>query len=107
MVGRQTPVLALFVPMLLLFLVDGVRGFRQLWPLALVTGAVFAVVQFWCSQHFAYELTDVVASLIGFAAAVVMLRFWTPRTPDDQRSRVEAEPLTGRRVTLAVLPYAW
>ncbi|QLJ04313.1 L-lactate permease [Streptomyces sp. NEAU-sy36] len=105
-VGRQTPVLALFVPMLLLFLVDGVRGFRQLWPLALVTGGVFAVVQFWCSQHFAYELTDVVASLIGFAAAVVMLRFWTPRTPDDQRSRVEAEPLTGRRVTLAVLPYA-
>ncbi|MEW2624062.1 L-lactate permease [Streptomyces sp. NPDC048106] len=104
-VGRQTPVLALFVPMLLLFLVDGVRGFRQLWPVALVTGGVFAVVQFWCSTHFAYELTDVVASLLGFAAAVVMLRFWTPQTPEDQRSQVETEPLTRRRVTLAVLPY--
>ncbi|MGF3215450.1 L-lactate permease [Streptomyces albidoflavus] len=104
-VGRQSPVLALFVPLLLLFLVDGTRGLRQLWPIALVTGAVFAVAQFWCSSHFAYELTDVVAALAGFAAAVLMLRFWKPATPEDQRSKVEAEPLTLRRVNLAVLPY--
>lgn len=104
-VGRQSPVLALFVPLLLLFLVDGTRGLRQLWPIALVTGAVFAVAQFWCSAHFAYELTDVVAALAGFAAAVLMLRFWHPTTPEDQRSQVEPEPLTPRRVGLAVLPY--
>ncbi|MFJ6787578.1 L-lactate permease [Streptomyces angustmyceticus] len=104
-IGRQSPLLALFVPQLLLFLVDGWRGLRQLWPIALVTGGVFALAQFWCSAHFAYELTDVVAALAGFAAAVLMLRLWTPQTPDDQRSRVDAEPLTGRRVTLAVLPY--
>ncbi|WP_372348423.1 L-lactate permease [Streptomyces sp. KL116D] len=104
-VGRQTPILALFVPMLLLFLVDGVRGFRQLWPIALVTGAVFGVVQFLCSSYFAYELTDVVSSLAAFATAVLMLRVWTPKTPDDQRSQVEPEPLTARRVTLATLPY--
>ncbi|MGW9173963.1 L-lactate permease [Streptomyces decoyicus] len=104
-IGRQSPLLALFVPQLLLFLVDGLRGLRQLWPIALVTGAVFALAQFWCSAHFAYELTDVVAALAGFGAAVIMLRFWSPTTPDDQRSLVEAEPLTGRRVSLAVLPY--
>ncbi|MEU6332742.1 L-lactate permease [Streptomyces sp. NPDC047049] len=104
-IGRQSPLLALFVPLLLLFLVDGRRGLRQLWPVALVTGSVFALAQFWCSAHFAYELTDVVAALAGFGAAVVMLRFLSPTTPDDQRSRVEAEPLTRRRVTLAVLPY--
>ncbi|MDQ8704915.1 L-lactate permease [Streptomyces sp. LHD-70] len=104
-VGRQSPLLALFVPLLLLFIVDGRRGVRQLWPIALVTGAVFAVAQFWCSAHFAYELTDVVAALAGFAAAVLMLRFWAPHTPDEQRSQVEAEPLTTRRVVLAVLPY--
>ncbi|MDT0454916.1 L-lactate permease [Streptomyces sp. DSM 41527] len=104
-IGRQSPLLALFVPLLLLFLVDGRRGLRQLWPIALVTGSVFALAQFWCSAHFAYELTDVVAALAGFGAAVVMLRFWSPTTPDDQRSRVEDEPLTGRRVRLAVLPY--
>ncbi|MEV6164962.1 L-lactate permease [Streptomyces sp. NPDC052052] len=104
-IGRQSPLLALFVPLLLLFVVDGMRGVRQLWPIALVTGFVFAVAQFWCSGHFAYELTDVVASLAGFAAAVLMLRFWKPRTPEGQLSQVENEPLTPRRVTFAVLPY--
>ncbi|WP_016910602.1 L-lactate permease [Streptomyces xiaopingdaonensis] len=104
-VGRQSPVLALFVPLLLLFLIDGWRGVRQLWRIALLTGFVFGVAQYWCSAHFAYELTDVVAALAGFAAAVLMLRFWRPRTPEDQLSQVEAEPLTPRRVVLAVLPY--
>ncbi|MEU5208534.1 L-lactate permease [Streptomyces sp. NPDC020742] len=105
-IGRQSPLLALFVPQLLLFIVDGRRGVRQLWPVALVTGAVFALAQFWCSAHFAYELTDVVAALAGFGAAVLMLRLWTPTTPDEARSQVAPEPLTGRRTTLAVLPYA-
>lgn len=41
----------------------------------------------------------------GFGAAVLMLRFWKPSTPDDQRSQVENEPLTRRRVSYAVLPY--
>lgn len=104
-VGRQTPVLALFVPLLLLFLVDGRRGMRQVWPIALVTGVVFALAQFWCSSHFSYELTDVVASLAGLAAAVLMLRFWSPATPDDQRSHVEPEPLGASRVFLALFPY--
>lgn len=104
-VGRQTPILALFVPLLLLFLVDGRRGMKQAWPIALVTGTVFAVAQFWCSAHFSYELTDVVASLAGLAAAVVMLRFWAPTTPDDQRSQVEAERLSGSRVFMALFPY--
>ncbi|NLV79383.1 MAG: L-lactate permease [Rhodococcus sp.] len=104
-VGRQTPVLALFVPMLLLFLVDGRRGFRQVWPIALVTGVAFAIAQFWCSSHFSYELTDVVAALVGLAAAVIMLRFWTPSTPEDQHSHVSAEPIGAARTAMALFPY--
>ncbi|MGN5237345.1 MULTISPECIES: lactate permease LctP family transporter [unclassified Rhodococcus (in: high G+C Gram-positive bacteria)] len=104
-VGRQTPLLALFVPMLLLFLVDGRRGFRQVWPIALVTGAAFALAQFWCSSHFSYELTDVVASLVGLAAAVIMLRFWGPRTPDDQLSQASAEAIGPTRTMFALFPY--
>src|ERR687883_371836 len=32
MVGRQTPFLALLVPLILVFMVDGMRGLRQTWP---------------------------------------------------------------------------
>ena len=40
MVGRQTPFLALIVPLILVGMVDGRRGVRQTWPAALVGGLV-------------------------------------------------------------------
>jgi lactate permease len=39
MVGRQTPLLALFVPLILVGMVDGRRGIRQTWPAAVVGGS--------------------------------------------------------------------
>src|SRR3954467_14221772 len=41
MVGRQTPILAVFVPFVLVGLVDGWKGIRETWPVALVAGLVF------------------------------------------------------------------
>ncbi|MER7084164.1 L-lactate permease, partial [Saccharopolyspora kobensis] len=38
-VGRQTPLLAVLVPVLLVLVVDGRRGVRQTWPAAPVTSA--------------------------------------------------------------------
>ncbi|HEY0117554.1 MAG TPA: L-lactate permease, partial [Cellulomonas sp.] len=104
-VGRQTPVLAAFVPLLLLVLVDGRRGLRQCWPIALVTGLAFAVLQFLTSNFFTYELTDIVAALGGLAAAVLMLRFWRPVVPESEATRLEVSPhgaLTGSRIFWAV-----
>ena len=42
MVGRQTPFLALIVPLILIGMVDGRRGIRQTWPIAVVGGLTFA-----------------------------------------------------------------
>ena len=78
-VGHQTPVLAFIVPTLLVLLVDGRRGVRQVWPVALVIGLAFAVAQWLAATHLSVELTDIVASLTGLAAGVVLLRFWQPR----------------------------
>src|SRR5436309_960924 len=46
MVGRQCPLLAFFLPFLLVTMVAGVRGARQVWPAAFTAGGVFAVMQF-------------------------------------------------------------
>ena len=48
MVGRQTPFLAVIVPLILIGMVDGRRGIRQTWPAAVVGGVAFAVGQFLC-----------------------------------------------------------
>ena len=81
MVGRQTPVLALIVPLILVYMVDGRRGVRQIWPVAVLGGVAFAVGQFLCANYFSVELTDIVASLLATASIVAFLRVWSPSEP--------------------------
>jgi lactate permease len=81
MVGRQTPFLALVVPLILIGMVDGARGIRQAWPAAVVGGFVFAVAQFLTSNFISVELTDIVAALASTAAIVLLLRVWEPSEP--------------------------
>jgi lactate permease len=78
MVGRQTPILAVFVPLVLVLMVDGRRGVRQTWLAALVGGLAFAVAQFACSNYFSYQVADIVAALAGALALVLLLRVWQP-----------------------------
>ncbi|MGV9803463.1 L-lactate permease [Mycobacterium sp. NPDC003449] len=100
-VGRQTPVLALFVPLVLVLLVDGRRGVRQCWLPAVVAGIVFAIAQFVSANYLSVELTDIIASLASAGALVVLLRFWQPgevlvvqraRGGDDGQDRVATVP---------------
>lgn len=81
MVGRQTPILALFVPLVLVFIVDGRRGIRETWPVAVSCGLVFAIAQYATSNFISVPLTDVVASLLSAAAVVGLVRVWRPRRP--------------------------
>ncbi|GAB3663173.1 L-lactate permease [Nocardioides korecus] len=78
MVGRQTPILALVVPLILVFIVDGRRGVRQTWLPALLSGAVFAVAQFVTANYISVQLTDIVASLLAAGALVLLVRVWSP-----------------------------
>ena len=94
MVGRQTPLLALFVPLLLVYVVDGRRGLRQTWLPALVCGVTFAIGQFVCANYINVPLTDIVASLVSAAAVVLLLRFWQPVESPDLAVRRDAAPGT-------------
>ena len=78
MVGRQTPILALVVPLILVFIVDGRRGLRQTWIPALLAGTVFAVAQFVTSNYISVQLTDIVAALLSAGSLVLLVRVWQP-----------------------------
>src|SRR4051812_4291948 len=78
MVGRQTPLLALVVPLILVGMVDGKRGIKAAWPVAMVGGVAFAIGQFVCSNYISVELTDIVASLASAGAIVALVQVWSP-----------------------------
>ena len=79
MAGRQTPFVAAVVPLVLVLLVDGWRGVRETWPVAVVAGVVFGIAQFITANYITVEITDVVAALVTIAVVLVMLRFWKPK----------------------------
>jgi lactate permease len=79
MAGRQTPFLAVFVPLILVFIVDGRRGIRETWPVAVIAGLAFAISQFITSNFIAVEITDVVASVVTLGVVLLMLRVWKPK----------------------------
>jgi lactate permease len=116
MVGRQTPLLAAFAPLILVYILDGRRGLRQTWPLALVAGSSFGVGQCLGSLILPLELVDIAAALISTTACLVFLSFWSPSQilfPDSLASGLSsdppgkaAEPPPSRReLFLAALPY--
>jgi lactate permease len=87
MVGRQTPILSIVVPLVLVFVVDGRRGLRQAWLPALTAGIAFGVAQFVASNYISVPLTDIIASLFSAAVVVLLLRVWRPvESPDLKAS---------------------
>jgi lactate permease len=91
MVGRQTPLLGLFVPMALVYIIDRGRGVRATLPATLTAGIAFAVAQFVTSNYLSTQLTDIVASLVGAAAVVLLLRVWRPARPYVETAEPELE----------------
>jgi len=81
MVGRQTPFLALIVPFILIFMVDGRRGLRQTWPAGLLAGVSFGVTQFATSNYISIELADIIAALVSIGVLVALTRVWQPGEP--------------------------
>lgn len=107
MAGRQTPFIAAVVPLLLVFLVDGRRGVRETWPVAVVAGLVFGVVQFVTSNFFAVELTDVFAAVATIVAVLAVVRVWHPRhevSVGDEGQPAVVRP-TLREIAMSVAPY--
>ena len=95
MVGRQTPFVALIVPFILVFIVDGVRGLRQTWPVVLVGAVTFGALQYATSNFISVELTDIVASLGSVLSMVAFLQVWQPSEP------LEGEPVARARPAVA------
>jgi lactate permease len=91
-VGRQTPLLALVVPLLLVALVDGRRGLRETWVPALACGVAFAVAQFVASNYVSAQLADIGAALVGAGALVAV-----PQARRPAAEPVRASVLTGAR----------
>ena len=78
MAGRQTSILAVIVPFILIGIADGRRGLREAWPAALTAGLSFGVTQFLLSSYFTYKLCDIFGALVSAGAVIALSKVWSP-----------------------------
>lgn len=79
MVGRQLPIIAVFIPFVLVVIMVGFKRAFEVLPAILVSGISFAVAQFLSSNYLGAELPDIISSLVSLVALAIFLRFWQPK----------------------------
>jgi lactate permease len=84
MTGRQLPLLSLFVPFWLVFMMDGLRGATG--RPALVAGLSFAVTQYFTSNFIGPELPDITSALASLISLTLFLKVWQPNAPPARTS---------------------
>jgi lactate permease len=74
MAGRQVPILAVVIPLLVVVIVDGRRGVREQWWPALACGLSFGVAQFATANYLSVALADIVAALVSAGVVTLLVR---------------------------------
>jgi lactate permease len=100
MVGRQLPFMAMILPFYVMGLYGGWRSVRALWPVLLVAGGSFGLLQFVTSNFINYTLTDVLSSLGSLLITVLFLRLWRP--PADPEFALQDTGKAGERQVTTV-----
>lgn len=104
MIGRQLPIIALLLPFYVIAVYGGLRALKGVWPVLLVAGGSFAVVQFVSSNFLHYALTDVLSSLTSLIATLVFVKVW--KLPHDPEFVLDANRATAAPTAASALP-AW
>lgn len=109
--GHMLPPLSLFVPFFLIFLMDGFRGIKETYPVALVAGGSFAIVQFYTATKLGPELPDIASAIVSIAATTIFLKFWQPKNTFKFDSDIGGEQTlsvksyTPKQIILAWIPF--
>ncbi len=110
-VGRVVALLAVFVPFMLLIIVDGARGgLRDAWPVALIGGLGYVAGQFPVSNYLGPYLPDIAGSLISFFILLAFLRVWRPKRivtfgKQEINGSGQQRRFTTKDVVMAWLPF--
>lgn len=114
MAGRQLPFVSLLIPVWMIVTMSGWKGLRGVWPVALVAGGSFALVQFLWSNFVGPELVDIAGGVVSLLATALFAARWRPADNWDfpashNGTSKPAAPLTRysrRQVIRAWTPWA-
>lgn len=110
MVGRQLPIIAVFIPFMLVMIMVSFKKTIEVLPAILVSGITFAATQFLSSNYLGPELPDILSSLVSLFALAIFMRFWKPKNiyrfeGDEEANAGNKESYTGGQIFTAWSPF--
>ncbi len=109
MVGRLCALVSVFIPGYLIVVMAGPRRALEVLPAIIACGASFAGMQFYVSNYWGPELTDIASSLTCIGVMVLVLKIWKPRNilrlEGDTPITATPRRHSGAQVFTAWLPY--
>ncbi|ABL88510.1 L-lactate permease [Pyrobaculum islandicum DSM 4184] len=72
-------VLSFFITFILLYVVDGWRGIREVWPFGLVGAFGYVIGQYTTAVYMGPYLADVIGSILSFIFIIAFSKIWKPK----------------------------
>ncbi|MBN8855975.1 MAG: lactate permease [Sphingobacteriales bacterium 50-39] len=102
MVGQTLPVISLILPFYLVYITAGWKRTREIWPVLLMAGGSFAIVQFVTSNYISPMLPDV---LSGLVCIICLILFFRRKTVDGGRTTMGGLAYSHSRILRAWSPF--
>ncbi|MEQ6353213.1 lactate permease LctP family transporter [Lysinibacillus sp. M3] len=80
MTAYLLPLISFLVPFLLIFILDGIKGIKEIFPAILVVSSVYSVLHLLTITMIGPELANIIPSLVSMVALALFLRKWQPKT---------------------------
>lgn len=107
LVGRTLPVMALFVPFYLIFIMAGFKRSLEVLPAILISGIVFAVVQFIVANYLGPMLPSLLAGLASIVCLMILFRYWKPKTIWRFSDEPEEKVISATKYSTGQIIRAW
>ncbi|MBF0709366.1 lactate permease LctP family transporter [Alkalihalobacillus hwajinpoensis] len=113
--GTSLPFISFTIPFLLVVIIDGMKGLKEVWPAALVAGSTYAITQWATVTFIGPELPNITSSIVSLVAVAVFVKIWHPKMqqnhtidPVEAQLAVSLDPeaqLTAGRILKAWSPF--
>jgi lactate permease len=107
MTGRMLPFLGLIVPFYLVILMSGFRKSLEILPAILISGVVYAIIQFLASNYINPMLPGILAGLGSIIILMVFLKYWKPKSIWRFKEEAQQQTVTEIKYSTIQIIRAW
>lgn len=107
MVGRILTPLSIFIPFFIIFLIDGIKGIKETFPVVFIAAFSFALSQYFISNYQGAELAGLGSAVISLLCSALFMFIWQPKNifRFDGQTKFESKKFSTKEVLLAWSPF--